>query len=111
MVKEDIGDAPADLGERMARVAPRAFFRKGHGRQRREIGFIAEEMREAIPEAIVPIPGGPMSEEEPTEYFPDTLGIDPMVLTATLWQRVVQQDGIMARLAERLAKLEAAGAA
>jgi hypothetical protein len=92
--KRDIADAPHGLAEVMA-VAPRTFTRNDG--TRREIGFIAQEVQLAVPEAVLP--------HDPQQ--PDgLLGVETTPLLATLWRAVQQQQELITALTARIATLE-----
>jgi phage gp45-like len=75
-LKEEIEDAPEGLAA-VRKLSPRKFVRKGSHYKRREVGFIADEVRDVIPEAVV----------ELTEFHPTKetmLGVHETMLIPVL---------------------------
>jgi lysophospholipase L1-like esterase len=65
-------------------LKPRTYQYKSLPNQNR-VGFVAEEVQKILPEAVMPAPDDPAAPGE------KRLGIDPMVLIASLTQEVQQQ--------------------
>jgi hypothetical protein len=104
LVKQNIEDCPYGLAE-LAQLKPRKYFRTDD--QKVEIGFVADEVADVLPE-FVPI--GPKyiitKNEADTEEIP--LGVNYEKLTAVLTKALQETAGEIELLKARIAALESA---
>jgi hypothetical protein len=104
LVKQNIEDCPYGLAE-LAQLKPRKYFRTDD--QKVEIGFVADEVADVLPE-FVPI--GPKhiitKNEADTEEIP--LGVNYEKLTAVLTKALQEAIGEIELLKARVAALESA---
>jgi hypothetical protein len=102
LVKENIENSPYGLNE-ILKLQPRKYFRKDD--QRNEIGLIADEVVDILPE-FVPI-GQKKSitrNEEDVELIP--VGVNYDKLTSVLVKAIQEQQAIIEELKTRLTALE-----
>ena len=102
-VKENVVDSPYGLSEVIA-LKPRKYFRTDD--QREEIGFVADEVVDVLPEFVPMVPKSLFTKnEEDTEIVPG--GVNYEKLTAVLVKAIQEQQALITTLTARVAALEA----
>jgi hypothetical protein len=103
LVKENIVDSTYGLAE-VLQLKSRKYFRKDD--QREEIGFVADEVQEVLPEFVPMAPKSVFTgNEEDTELVPSAVNYDK--LTSVLVKAIQEQQAMIEDLKAKVAALEA----
>ena len=102
LVKENIENSPYGLNE-ILQLQPRKYFRKDD--QRNEIGLIADEVVDILPE-FVPIGQKKLITENKEDIELIPVGVNYEKLTAVLIKGIQEQQAIIEQLEARLTALE-----
>ena len=102
-LKEDIVDVPYGLDAVMA-IQPRAFTFKSSGVK--TIGFIAQELREVVPEAVTGTEVEYLDSDTAREKAEKSLGVGKDTLIPVLVKAIQEQQATIEALTQRIETLE-----